>query len=37
VAKKKWRKPQVKMIVAGSAEVGTLKSQDGGAGGNNHS
>jgi len=37
VTKKVWRKPEVKSIVAGSAETGSLSKNDGGPGGNNHS
>jgi hypothetical protein len=37
VTRKKWRKPEVKSIAAGSAEVGSLTKNDGGGGGNNHS
>jgi hypothetical protein len=37
VIKKQWRKPEVKSIAAGSAEIGTAKNNDGGGAGNNHS
>lgn len=35
--KKAWTTPELKKIAAGSAETGTLKSNDGGGAMNNHS
>jgi hypothetical protein len=37
VAKKVWRKPEVKVLRAGSAEGNTGTKNDGGGGGNNFS
>jgi hypothetical protein len=37
VDKKPWRKPEVKSIKAGSAELGTASKNDSGPAQNNHS